>query len=491
MEETNLGAGARLSVFWQAGQPEHPIDTVDHVASYTRALAEALTMGGWKPRWLEVGLRAVPPKVVEIDVRGEVPRLDQANFAKLASVAIAACNLWAALDDDAEIRLRPRLVQSAPVPLAVEPAPGAAAAALITGDPAPPPKGPRARLGPPAATPAEPAPPPTAEPPPPAIAELAPLPTAAATTMQPSKADRPRLITRVLVALAFGGLLGLFGLPRLVPQFELPTIPPAVKPTAVVFPTQDAQETFQLPTLEPPPVLARPTPPPAPTPTRAPTPASEPLAEDTRPNATLVPTPQSAAVSRVLFAERFVEPLPGWPHEPNGSAWFADGTYQMAAREPGRFVAVSVPLAALVSDVNVSARFRKTGGPAGGGYGLVVRNQAAAPLDGETQLGRYIVFEVGDMGDIGIWQRDEARWIDVLPWTHADAVRAGVEPNELVVSTQGNRLRFIVNGVEVASMTRADLPPEGGVGVFVGGDMNEVNLEWLIVEAMGPFLALR
>ena len=55
----------------------------------------------------------------------------------------------------------------------------------------------------------------------------------------------------------------------------------------------------------------------------------------------------------------------------------------------------------------------------------------------------------------------------------------------------GNRLRFVVNGVEVANMTRNDLPPEGGVGVFVGGDMNEVNLEWLIVEAMGPFVALR
>jgi hypothetical protein len=209
------------------------------------------------------------------------------------------------------------------------------------------------------------------------------------------------------------------------------------------------------------------------------------------PNPTLVPTPPSAAVSRVLFAERFVSPLPGWPHDPSGNTWFADGTYQLAARDPGHFVAVSVPLSALVSDVNVSARFHKTGGPSGGGYGLVVRNQSVAPLDGETQVGRYVVFEVGDMGDVGIWQRDETRWIELLPWTHADAVHTGVEPNELVVSSQGNQLRFVVNGVEVAKVTRADLPSDGGVGVFVGGDMNEVNLEWLIVEAMGPFLALR
>ena len=98
-----------MSVVWQAGPPESTLDTVDHVASYARSLVEALSTAGWHPKRIEVGLRALPG-VVELDVRGEVPRLDQASFAKLASVAIAACNLWAALDEDAEIRLRPRLL---------------------------------------------------------------------------------------------------------------------------------------------------------------------------------------------------------------------------------------------------------------------------------------------------------------------------------------------------------------------------------------------
>jgi hypothetical protein len=473
MEDAHLGAGARLSVFWQAGLPEHPIDTVDHVASYAKALVEALTAAGWQPRRLEVGLRVVPPRVVEIDVRGEVPRLDQASFAKLASLAIASCNLWAALDADSEIRLRPRLIPTEPVPAAL---PAAAAPDQRSSLPAPA----RAQFAAPAVA--------TALPPPPLA-----TPTAEAVSLAPLPVERPRLITRVLIAVVFGVLLGLFGLPRLVPQFELPSILPSVQPTAGISPTQAPQPIF----LQP--IVVEPTavPTPIPTPTALPAPVAQlqarvqPTVALEVPNPTLVPTPQSAASSRVLFAERFVSPLPGWPHVPSGNTWFADGTYQLAARAPGQFVAVSVPLGALVSDVNVSARLRKTGGPAGGGYGLVVRNQDAAPLDGQTQTGRYIVFEVGDMGDIGIWQRDGSRWIDVLPWTHSDAVHPDTEPNEVAVSSLGSRLRFVVNGVEVANMTRNDLPSEGGVGVFVGGDMNEVNLEWLIVEAMGPFVALR
>jgi hypothetical protein len=61
-------------------------------------------------------------------------------------------------------------------------------------------------------------------------------------------------------------------------------------------------------------------------------------------------------------------------------------------------------------------------------------------------------------------------------------VHQGTVANELLVSTIGRRLRFVVNGIEVANTTYNGLPGEGGIGVFVGGDLNEVSLEWLIVE---------
>jgi hypothetical protein len=41
----------------------------------------------------------------------------------------------------------------------------------------------------------------------------------------------------------------------------------------------------------------------------------------------------------------------------------------------------------------------------------------------------------------------------------------------------------------VANFRHDGLPPEGGVGIFVGGDLNEVSLEWLIVEAPDALVA--
>ena len=78
--------------------------------------------------------------------------------------------------------------------------------------------------------------------------------------------------------------------------------------------------------------------------------------------------------------------------------------------------------------------------PAGGGYGFVIRNQGStADLDGKSQNGSYLVVEVGDRGEVGIWQRDGARWIDVLTWRHADAVRTGEDPNLLVLYSKVRR----------------------------------------------------
>ncbi len=451
MEDSKLEAGARLAVTWEADRSVKSVNTLDHVTSYMRTLVEALTLAVWEPLRLDAELRVTPRMIVELDVEGEVPGLDQAGFAKLASVAIAACNLWQALAPDAELRLRPRLNGHHPIrPALAAPASSSAAAEQ---------------------------PPSSSVAPVRTVQHVEPPTAAPASPSTEVPAARPRLATRVIVAVLFGGLLGLFGLPRLIPTFELPTIAPAAQPLATLAPTlPPAVPPTQAPTLAP--VV-----PPTQAPTLAPTtpPTSAPTAT-TAPTQVVINVPVAPAPTRVLFAERFVSPLAGWPHAPDGNAWFANGRYEMRAREPGRFIAIETPLGGPVGEVSLSARFRKTGGPPGGGYGFVVRNQGTARLDGETQQGKYIVVEVSDRGDIGIWQRDETRWIDIVPWTMSSAVHQGLDPNELLLTTQGRSLRFVVNGVEVANTTYNAIPAEGGVGVFVGGDLNEVSLEWLIVE---------
>src|SRR5207237_4786031 len=112
-----------------------------------------------------------------------------------------------------------------------------------------------------------------------------------------------------------------------------------------------------------------------------------------------------------------------WPDNPRGTAWFANGGYQLYARTPDRFVAVRAPIADVPRDVLVSGTFHKVSGPPGGGYGLIFGDQGVGAGDGIDQNGQFVVAEVGDRGQVGIWRRDGLRWLDVLPWTAISAVR--------------------------------------------------------------------
>ena len=131
--------------------------------------------------------------------------------------------------------------------------------------------------------------------------------------------------------------------------------------------------------------------------------------------------------------------------------------------------------------VTVTAAFHKTGGPPGGGYGIIVRDQGPGPRDGSNQGGYFYVAEVGDVGEVGIWRHDDDHWVDLLPWTRSDAVNIGGTTNELTLNAQGQRLTFLVNGREVATVADNALA-NGRVGAFVGGDLNDVRLDRFTVE---------
>jgi hypothetical protein len=171
-----------------------------------------------------------------------------------------------------------------------------------------------------------------------------------------------------------------------------------------------------------------------------------------------------------------------WPDKPDGPAWFVGGGYQLFARVPGEFVAIRAPTAGPVDDVVVSGTFRKVGGPPGGGYGLIVRDRRAGLGDGIDQNGHFIVAAVGDRGDVGVWRRDGAKWIDIVPWTAAPTVRGGGSPNDLQVEVLGEHLRFDVNGVRVADISIK--LTSGRVGIFAGGDLNQVLIDRLIVQPL-------
>src|SRR5207253_357007 len=111
-----------------------------------------------------------------------------------------------------------------------------------------------------------------------------------------------------------------------------------------------------------------------------------------------------------------------------------------------------------------------------------VRAQGA-PLDGTAQGGRYYVFEVGDRGEVGAWRREEDHWVDLLTWTASSAVHAGASENRLDVQLRGAQLTFSVNDAQVAQLSDATLT-SGAVGVFVGGDGNQVVLEHFVISSL-------
>jgi hypothetical protein len=172
-----------------------------------------------------------------------------------------------------------------------------------------------------------------------------------------------------------------------------------------------------------------------------------------------------------------------WPDDPQGTAWTGSEGYRLTARAPGQFVAVRAPLTDVPRDVVVTARFRKVGGPSGGGYGLILRDQSTGAGDGLDQSGEYIVAEVNDTGQFGIWRRHIDRWAELQPWTSSSAIRPDASENELTAQVLANRMTLLANGTVLASVDVA--LAEGGVGLFTGGDFNDVLVEQFRVQVPG------
>lgn len=194
------------------------------------------------------------------------------------------------------------------------------------------------------------------------------------------------------------------------------------------------------------------------------------------------PSSSNAATPRLLMDDRFVH---GWPDAAQTAATVANGGYHLSARIPGQFVALRAPLVNVPGDVVVSASFRKVGGPPGGGYGLILRDQRTSGGDGTDQGGQYVVAEVGDRGELGVWRRDGDHWTDIVPWTPSTAIHADAAENKLTAQLVGNRLTFVANGRQVADVAVG--LATGGVGIFVGGDRNEVLVEQFRVQTVeGP-----
>jgi len=207
---------------------------------------------------------------------------------------------------------------------------------------------------------------------------------------------------------------------------------------------------------------------------------STPAPEQPQPTPAPWPPPNTA---RTIFDEQWNAPH-RWRDAPESTAWYTSaGGYLLFARDAGRFAALAAPVETPLADVVVSSTLRKMAGPPGGGYGLIVRDPGPGPRDGLNQIGNYYVLAVGVRGEFGIWRREGDHWIDLVPWTPTEAVHTGDSQNQLVVRAEGAKLTFLANGINLAEQTDTS-PAAGMVGLFVGGDMNQVQVEHFSVQVL-------
>jgi hypothetical protein len=182
----------------------------------------------------------------------------------------------------------------------------------------------------------------------------------------------------------------------------------------------------------------------------------------------------SAAPAAPLLDQTFANGANGWPNAVTSTAFWDRTGYHLEPRNPGQFVAITAPSTPLLTNASVTGLFRKLTGRVGGGYGLILRAQE--PLDGADQGGRYYVFEVGDKGEAGVWRREQNEWVPLMDWQPSGAVNPGNAENRLEVRAAGPQFTFTVNDTQVAQISDPTLT-SGGVGVFTGGDGNQVVLE--------------
>ena len=236
-----------------------------------------------------------------------------------------------------------------------------------------------------------------------------------------------------------------------------PTSVPAFQSVATAVPAR-ATVTLAIATS-----AAQPTAAPTTPPQRAATPTTPPLA----PN--------------VLADTRFASGMPrDWLLSDVFAGW-RDGAFRLTARQATRFVAVAAPVASVPDDVVVSATLRKTGGLPGGGYGLIVRNQSPEAAGRHQPGPRRLRRRDWRPGRI---RRLAARWrplgrpraLDALACRPPGrlAQRANRQAGRQPVSIHHQRRR--------SGAVDDDVLAHGGMGVFVGGDNNEVALDRFTVQ---------
>ena len=153
----------------------------------------------------------------------------------------------------------------------------------------------------------------------------------------------------------------------------------------------------------------------------------------------ITPTP----ALNVLLRQDYANPDPAWPTNENEQEQrgLAEGRFYLIARQPQSLLSQVVP--GRYDNVVIEVEAGQTDGPAGGAYGLILRQRDSS---------NFYYVGLTSQGSYSFARLVSGQWQEIIPWTPAEAILKVGYLNRLRVEAQGKQFKVIVNGQVLAAV---------------------------------------
>ena len=153
----------------------------------------------------------------------------------------------------------------------------------------------------------------------------------------------------------------------------------------------------------------------------------------------VTPTP----ALNVLLRQDFTSPDPAWPTNENEQEQrgLAEGRYYLIARQPQSLLSQAIP--GRYDNVVIEVEAGQTDGPAGGAYGLILRQRDSS---------NFYYVGLTSQGSYSFARLVSGQWQEIIPWTPAEAILKVGYLNRLRVEARGKQFKVTVNGQVLATV---------------------------------------